>query len=544
MSSVRLTEARRCALVRVCGASARVDFVESPGGSAELSLYDSIVVDGSVADGSVADVHELLLPWIHAGGSLLVIGAESSGSIEAHDRRGEWIVKITASGHPAASRLPPEIALHDHFQPVPTTGQEDVLAWVNVGFRDEAAVVTRRVGMGGITTCGLGFDNAALAHPDLALMLRRCLAHANVNTCHGRPRTVGLGIVGYGPYGGMGQRHGLAAAATEGLELVAACDPDPSRRKAAEGDFSGLTAYANLDDLVADEAVEAVIVATPPNSHAALARSLLEEGKHVIVEKPMCMTAAEADQLIVFAHRNHLSLTVNQNRRWDPDYRAILAALERGWLGELFSMETFVGSFEHPCRAWHSEESISGGAIYDWGSHHLDWAIQLMGSPPVSVTAHSHKRVWRDVTNADQVRVHLAWADGREAIFVQSDVAGVRKPKFYLQGTSGTLVGHYRQLTTERVEAGLGYMSETAHHAEAPVELTVARYEPGLGLTQTSLAPLAGLSYPFHHNLADHFLLGEPLAVTAESVRPVIAVLEAATRSAASHGAPVRLDRD
>jgi predicted dehydrogenase len=334
----------------------------------------------------------------------------------------------------------------------------------------------------------------------------------------------------------MGQRHGAAAEATDGLEMVAACDPDPARRKAAEADFPSLRAHASLEELAADEGVEVEVVATPPASHASIASFLLQAGKHVVIEKPMCLTVSEADMLIAEAGAAGRALTVNQNRRWDSDFRAIQRVLGEGLLGELFCVETFVGSFEHPCRAWHSEQSISGGAVYDWGSHHLDWALALMDGPPATVTAHGHKRVWHDVTNLDQLRVNLTWADGREAQFVQSEVAAILRPKFYLQGTAGTLVGHYRQIRSERVDPVRGYVAETAHHAEAPAELVLVRHEPGWGLTETRLPPMPELAHPFHRNLADHLLLGEPLAVTPESVRQVTMVMEAATASARAGG--------
>jgi predicted dehydrogenase len=547
--SFRLTEGREQVLRQLPGAGPDTDVCCAP---AELPCLDGYA--GALVDGAAelpADWVSALHRWVERGGCLVAIGTGSSGPAPTAGAElfsphggsggaGEWMVKVIAPGHPTTARVPAEFPLTDRFQPLRPGPDTEVLLAVNVAYRDEPAVVSRTLGAGSITTSGLGNDLGALANPDLALVLGRCLSSAHSTASP--HRIVGLGIVGYGPYGGMGRWHGLAARATPGLELVAACDPDAGRRKAAEADFPGLRAYATVEEMAADDDVEAVIVATPPVSHAALAMTLLRAGKHVALEKPMCLTLSEADQLMALAGAQGRTLTVNQNRRWDPDYLAIRRVLAEGLLGELFSMETFVGGFEHPCRAWHSEASISGGAVYDWGSHHLDWALQLMGSPPATVTAHGHKRVWRDVTNLDQVRVHLSWEDGREAEFIQSDVAAVRKPKFYLQGTAGTLVGHYRPLSFERIEAGLGYECETAHHAEAPVELTLVRYQSGWGLTETRLPPLPQRRYGFHRNLADHLLRGELLAVTPESVRPVIAVIEAAGRSAAAGGDPVRLD--
>ena len=199
------------------------------------------------------------------------------------------------------------------------------------------------------------------------------------------------------------------------------------------------------------------------------------------------------------------------------------------------NIETFVGGFEHPCRAWHSEEAISGGAVYDWGSHHIDWILRWYGGPPSHVATTSHKRVWHDVTNADQVTVCMRWPDGREATFRQSDVAAVRRPKFFVQGTAGTVEGHYRPLQTEAVEPGRGYVRRQAHHAEAPVELRVVRYDSGIGLVEHALPPAPSPGWGFHRNLADHLLLGEPLAVPPQQSRAVVAVLEGAQR-AGSHG--------
>ncbi len=526
MISERSSETRSAAFRALLCGEAGLDLV-SPGQQPDLARYGALILDG-------APEPDHIRCWVEQGGCLLSIAAPAG----AQPPQGEWMATVAAPEHPATARLPREMTVTDRFWPLAANAAEgEVLVSVSVAFRNEPAVTTRRLGAGRLTTSALGSTDAALSHPDLATLLGRLLRPTLATSDQ-----VGLGIVGYGPYGGMGQRHGAAAAATDGLEMAAACDTDPARRKAAEADFPGLVAYPSFEEMTSDDNVSVVIVATPPISHASIARAALLAGRHVVLEKPMCLTVAEARSLIALADDQGLMLTVNQNRRWDPDYRAVKMLVDTGQLGELFAMETFVGGFEHPCRAWHSERSISGGAAYDWGSHHLDWTVQLMGSPPATVTAHAHKRVWHDVTNADQIRVHLAWPDGREAVFVQSDVAAIRKPKLYLQGTAGTLIGHYRPVLTERVEAPRGYTAETSHHAEAPVALTLARYEAGWGLTETQITPFAELAYPFHRNLADHLLLGEPLAVTPESVRPVIAVLEAATRSAASGGAPVPLD--
>ena len=115
------------------------------------------------------------------------------------------------------------------------------------------------------------------------------------------------------------------------------------------------------------------------------------------------------------------------------------------------------------------------------------------------------------------------------------------RDRFYVQGTAGTLVGHYRPMAWDRVEPGRGYVREHAHHAEAPTELTLARYESGYGTTETTLPVAPEQRYAFHANLADHLHLGEPLAVSPQSVRRVIGVLEASQTSGDDGGTIITL---
>lgn len=482
---------------------------------------------------------------VMAGGTLIVVPdphdegqRELTGVVvTAAHPAAEWCVSL--ADRVEAARLDTETAVYSRLAGLQVADADvEVLATTSVGFRTVPVVTVRSLGHGRVVAVGL-VDLDVLAHPLLRRYLGRVLDRRP------RPsRTLGLGVVGYGPHGGMGYLHALAATETDGLRFVAAADPAPERRAAAQADFADAHVHDSADALAEDDVVDVAVVATPPFRHADLAVALLDKGKHVVVEKPMCLTVADADRMMAAAAANDRVLTVHQSRRWDTDFLAVQRAMAQGLLGEVFNIETFVGGFAHPCRAWHSEESISGGAVYDWGSHHIDWILALLGGPPVQVVAHSHKRVWHDVTNADQVTVWMRWSDGREATFRQSDLAGFRRPKFLVQGTAGTLEGHYRPLRVESLEPGRGYVVRTEHHAEAPVELRLSRYETGYGTVecQLPLAPHPG--WGFHRNLADHLLLGEALAVPPSQSRTVVRVLEAAQRAGANGSAIVDLAED
>ncbi len=470
-----------------------------------------------------------------AGASVLVgvrpgddIAARLGGvEITGRERTGEWFVTLAPG--PETARLDSEVAVSTVLTTLaPAVPGARVAATTSVRFDHRPALVVREVGRGRIVATGVDVA-ALLTHPTLGTLTRRLLSPSPPVRAE-----VGVAVVGYGPHGGMGYLHGLACTETEGLRLAAAVDPAAERLVAARADFGAeVAAYADAGALARDDDVEVAIVATPPVHHASLALELLSAGKHVVVEKPMCLRAADADAMIAVAAANDRTLTVHQSRRFDTDWLALRRVVTAGTIGEVFNVETFVGSFEHPCRAWHSEESISGGAVYDWGSHHLDWILDLMGSPPERVVCSSHTRVWHDTTNADQLTVWMRWADGREATFRQSDVAAIRHPKFYVQGTRGTLAGHYRTLRDEQVVTGRGYVGGWSHHAEAPVDLTVACYDGEHGLVESRVGPAPHPGWAFHRNLADHLLLGEPLAIDPARSRDVVAVLEAAHRSGA-----------
>ncbi|NQY55153.1 MAG: Gfo/Idh/MocA family oxidoreductase [Ilumatobacteraceae bacterium] len=479
-----------------------------------------------------------------AGGAVLVVptqndplAAELCGvDIVDHLPTTEWFVTLT--DRPEARRLDGETPITSALTLLRPTHDDTVAAaTTSVRFEHHPTITVRQRGAGRVVALGVTDVDAVRHHPTIGRFVARLLQGGVPSS----PRTLGLGVVGYGPFGGMGYLHGLAATETDGLAFVAAADPVQARLDAARDDFADVAAYLDAESLAADPDVDIAVVATPPAHHAELATTLLRAGKHVVVEKPMCLDPADADALIATATEHDRVITVHQSRRWDRDVLALGALIAAGEIGDVFNIETFVGGFEHPCRAWHSEETISGGAVYDWGSHHVDWILQLFGQAPQRVMCTTHQRVWHDSTNVDQLALWMQWPDGREATFRQSDICAIRRPKFHVEGTAGTIEGHYRPLRHDSVEPGRGHVEHTSHHAEAPVDLTMVRYGGANQLIESHHAPAAHPGWGFHHNLADHLQFDEPLAVPPEQSRDVVRVLEAGHRSGASGGVPIEL---
>lgn len=328
-----------------------------------------------------------------------------------------------------------------------------------------------------------------------------------------------VGLIGYGA---IGHEHSEAIRETDGLTLTAVSDPALDRQQAAQALTPGITCFSDSQDMLNSGSIDLVVVSTPPNSHAAWAREALQRDIHVVLEKPMALTAAQCDELIELADEQERTLVVYQNRRFDADFVTMRRLIHEHAIGNAFHYESFVGGYRRPCDFWHSDAEVSGGAIFDWGSHFIDQILSIFDAPVAHVSGINHKRHWNHVTNADHATVTMTFDDGRQAIFTNSDLAAVRKPKFYVLGTTGALVGDWDQ----RAEPDV---------ADLPARLFL-RGESG-DSRELDLDPIT--PHLFHSELAAHILHGVPMQVNAQQSRNVVAIMQAAEESALNQGRPV-----
>lgn len=434
--------------------------------------------------------------------------------------------------HPISQRLPDVFYDQGTFQPLELKSDRvEVLLYADWRYEHQPIVTLNQVGEGmAVLTAVHNSQN-----PIYQQILYRLLRHAAGQTT--LQQAVGVGLLGYAP--SVGRLHGTGTAQTEGMRLQMACDLSPQRLGVAQQTFPDLALTTDANEMIANPDVDLVIIATPPNSHAALAEQMLAGGKHVICEKPLALTLAQAKRMQAVAEANGRHLSCHQNRRWDNDYRMIKQALEDEVIGEPFYLETFVGGYGHPCGFWHSHDVVSGGTTFDWGAHYLDWMLDLMPGKIESVICTRQNRLWHDITNADRERIQLRYANGAEAEFTHSDLAYIPKPKWYMVGAEGAILGEWRQVETYEVDPVLYYHKHDMPAAEMGAEITV-RLRDGRGqLFERTLPEPERISFPFHANLADHLLLGEPIEVPLAHSMRVVAILEAAKRSAEEGGTQV-----
>jgi scyllo-inositol 2-dehydrogenase (NADP+) len=447
------------------------------------------------------------------------------------------IIAETTDCDPLTRRLDPAFAVPDRVDLIADPPPEAVpLLTANWRYRPYTLAYRLPVGAGCVVVMSLGQERAAWDQPALVEFATRAVGAAG-GQIEGAP--IHVAMIGYGA---IGREHGTAISQVAGLHYALVCDRLPTRLAEARSVFPGVRTCTDLAEVADDPDIAAVIISTPPNSHAAVARQMLQAGKHVILEKPFCLTRREADELIALAAAQERTLTVYQCRRWDADYLAIREVIASGSVGEIFHVEAFIGSFDHPCHYWHSDADVSGGAIYDWGSHYLDWILNLVPDGVTHVRGTEHQRVWHDVTNADQTNVYLQFAGGQEALLVQSDIAAALKPKWYILGTRGAIVADWQHATVTSRKWSGDLIEERLAPSEALPIVTVHERAASGAISVRRLDLPAPPPFAFHRNFANHLHNGTPLAVSPESARRNVIVMEAVRRSAAANGATMEIE--
>ena len=204
-----------------------------------------------------------------------------------------------------------------------------------------------------------------------------------------QPKPLRIGLIGFGS---MGRTHTWAVrnlpffygslpflATTEG---VCTTTLEKSRRVAAE--FGIPIAAANEDELIANPAIDIIDVCTPNNCHYATVKKALEAGKHVLCEKPLCLTASEAAELAALASESGKTSGMVFNNRWLAPVMRAKQLIDEGRLGDLISYHAVYrhNSCLDPARrvGWKQDRTVcGGGTLFDLGSHVIDLMSWLCG---------------------------------------------------------------------------------------------------------------------------------------------------------------------
>jgi scyllo-inositol 2-dehydrogenase (NADP+) len=329
------------------------------------------------------------------------------------------------------------------------------------------------------------------------------------------------GLIGYGTAGAF--FHAPLIAAAEGLRLAAI---GSRRAEQIARDFPEAKAYENPQALIDDPTLELVVIASPNESHAPLARAALEAGKHVVVDKPFTLDAAEADALIALADRVDRRLSVFQNRRWDNDFLTVRRLVDDGRLGEVAYFEAHFDRFRPEIKqGWRETEVAGSGLLYDLGAHLIDQALVLFGLPR-AITADVTRQ--RAAARVDDY-FHLVLDYGhRRAVLHASVLVRDPGPRYQVHGDGGSFVKY----GIDGQEAALreGRRPGGERWGEDDPAL-FGRFTDADG-SGTLIDTLPGRYTAYYEGVAAAIREGAALPVEASEARDVIRVIEAAQRSA------------
>jgi predicted dehydrogenase len=272
--------------------------------------------------------------------------------------------------------------------------------------------------------------------------------------------SVGVGLLGYG-YWGRNLARNIRAA--PGCELVAVAEPDAGARQLLKGEAAILRIDREPASLLEREEVDAVVVATPVATHFELAKAALLSGRHVLVEKPLALSTAEARQLVELSKDRKLVLMVGHTFLYSPPVNMLRDLVIDGSLGViqyLYSQRLNLGRVRSDC-----------DALWNFGPHDVSIMMYLLGEIPREVSARGFPFLQDGISDVvfatlafpsgQAAHLHVSWVDPRKVRTIT--VVGTRRMAVYDDVSMSHKLAVY-DCGVEKVPAGAHSFESLAEH--------------------------------------------------------------------------------
>lgn len=333
-------------------------------------------------------------------------------------------------------------------------------------------------------------------------------------------KTARFGVVGAGLWGSF---HCKTLNAIPGAELAAVCDLDPERGAQMQREFGARKVYQDFRQLIADPDVDAVTVATPDFAHADIVLAAIEAGKHVMSEKPLATTLAEAEKIASAASRSGVKVMVDFHNRVNPAVHLAKETIASGEIGHVLHASARLSNtvfVPFDLLSWAAKSS----ALWFLGSHSVDALCFMLGADVVKVQA-MVRRGYLASQGVDTADVHvslLEFDNGAVATLENSWVLPRDLPLVYdfraeIVGEKGSLQLDTAQNGTFRKYAGAGL-----------------RTADMLGVTPAAGGRIGGFVMEAIARFVDAVTTGTPVLANAEDGLKVTRVLAAIEQAAAS----------
>ncbi|HEY6641793.1 Gfo/Idh/MocA family oxidoreductase [Povalibacter sp.] len=329
--------------------------------------------------------------------------------------------------------------------------------------------------------------------------------------------TIRAGLIGFGLAGRYFHAPLLGPA---GIRLHCVVT---SRVQELRDTYPDALALESAQSLIARGDVDLVVIASPNQFHFPQARAALLAGKHVVVDKPMSITAAEAQTLAELARSQRRVLAAFQNRRWDSDFLTVRKLLDGNRLGQLASYRARWDRFRpQVADRWRERPDPGSGMLYDLGSHLIDQALTLFGRPDWVQADVFVQRP--DGAVDDGFEILMAKGSLRISLGVSS-LAGPGDFRYCIHGSDASFVKYGLDPQEDQLRSGqaaldAGFGVEAEDHWGVLISSTSSQRE---------IVPSErGRWLRFYEAVKQSIVTGADAPVTAHDARDVIEIIEAA----------------
>ncbi len=304
--------------------------------------------------------------------------------------------------------------------------------------------------------------------------------------------------------------------------------PEKSIEILAKKDVTEYYCYNSVQEILDDEEIDMVTIATPNDVHRDLAIKCMRAGKNVVCEKPVTLNAKELEDIIAVSEETGKVFCVHQNRRWDKDYNIVKKILKDGKIGKPYFIESRVQGSRGAMHGWRGFKINGGGMLLDWGVHLIDQMMMMIESPVVLVTSHMFN-IFEPSEVDDNIKLFLRFENGVSATLEMATNCFIHHPRWHVCCDNGTAVVQNwaceGKILQKKEDSDMAWEDVMVYTEAGPTRTMAPR--PETTIVETALPEVKTDITEFYQNVVDVIdKKAELLVKPAENLR-VMKVIDA-----------------
>ena len=338
-------------------------------------------------------------------------------------------------------------------------------------------------------------------------------------------KIINVGLAGFGMSGEIFQAPFLHANPSFAIKKIYERNSERSKNEYPYAEI-----VRSFEELLTDD-IDLIVISTPNQQHFPMAKSAMEAGKNVIVEKPIAISVEQAEMLCDLSKKHNVLLSVYQNRRLDGDFLTVKQLIEEDRLGEILDYEVHYDRFirTNSTKVWKASGGKGVNILYDLGVHIIDQAYTLFGLP-TEVYA-DFRKLRADGTDFDNFEVILYYGD-KKAILSAGEVVAKEGPRYLVNGRKGSF--HKYGLDVQEaalIEGKRPGMKDWGKDLET--NYGTLYYDHDGSIKEEKIPTIEGNYGKYYENIYEVLTQGAELRVKPEQAVDVLRIIEAAEKSAA-----------